>query len=244
MTPSDVDAYLARLGTTSRVLADIHLAHLKSVPFENLSIHRGEPIVLDPALLYAKIVGGHRGGFCYELNGLFAELLVALGHRVERLAARVYGKDGALGIPFDHMCLRVDDVWLADVGFGDSFITPLRLDNRQVQSDGRRTFRIADDGDGFIVEDDGKPAFRAERTPYALADFEPGCAYHTTSPDSHFTRGSVVSRLTDDGRVTLRTGRLIETRQGETKTGDKRETPVADQAEWNRLLAMHFGIRN
>jgi len=243
-----IEAYLARLGVsdarlppTPDVLARLHLAHLSTVPFENLSIHAGESIQLDPAWLHDKIVGRRRGGFCYELNGLFAELLAGLGFRVDRLAARVVRDDGSLGIPFDHMCLRVDGNWLADVGFGDSFIRPLRLDDRSDQSDGRRTFRIADDGPGAcVLHDAGRPAFRFELAPFALADFAPGCHYHETSPDSHFTRRRVVSRLTSDGRLTLRDDRLITT----DAIAGKTETPIADAAEWRRLAADLFGLVN
>ena len=88
----NVDRYLARLGLRGPlrpslgVLRQLHLAHLRAIPFENLSIHLGEPIVLDPQLLVAKLVERHRGGFCYELNGAFAALLAALGFRVDHLA--------------------------------------------------------------------------------------------------------------------------------------------------------------
>lgn len=240
------EAYLARLGfderplvPTPELLARLHLAHLQTVPFENTSIHAGEVIELDPAWLHDKLVTRRRGGFCYELNGLFAELLGSLGFRVDLLAARVFGDDGALGIPFDHLCLRVDGVWLADVGFGDSFVRPLRLDETGVQTDGRRNFRIVADGpDASILEDDGKPAFRFEHVPYALADFASGCHHHQTSPDSPFTRRRVVSRLTPDGRVTLRDDRLIVT----DAAGARTETPVADADDWRRLAALHFAL--
>ena len=223
--------YLERLGTNERTLSALHLAHLRVVPFENLSIHDGERIQLDVDWMFDKIIARRRGGFCYELNGLFAALLRALGHEVDMLAARVYGPGGVLGIPFDHMCLRVDGTWLADVGFGDNFITPLRLDTTDVQHDGRRSFRVADN----ILEDDGKPAYIFEPTPYALADFAPGCDYHQ-SPASHFAKGRVVSRLTADGRITLREDRLIV-----TDAGGKRETPITP-AEYQQYLATQFGI--
>jgi N-hydroxyarylamine O-acetyltransferase len=237
LAPDELVArYLARLGVTARGLADLHLAHLIAVPFENLSIHAGERIHLDVDWLFDKIVTRRRGGFCYELNGLFAELLRALGHRVDLLAARVVRADGTLGIPFDHLCLRVDEVWLADVGFGDSFITPLRLDTPEVQHDGRRSFRITQDGGARFVEDAGRRVYAFELAPRALADFAPGCEHHQTSPDSHFTRGRVVSRLLPAGRVTLRDDRLIAT----DLAGGKTEAPVG--GDWRRLLADHFGI--
>lgn len=229
----NVTSYLERLRCTSRALADLHVAHLTCVPFENLSIHSGERVQLDTAWLFDKLVTRRRGGFCYELNGLFAELLRALGHRVDLLAARVIGADGTLGILFDHMCLRVDDVWLADVGFGDNFITPLRLDSREEQHDGRRSFRIVEDG-GLFVEDAGKRVYTFELTPHVLADFAPGCDFHQ-SPASHFAKGRVVSRLTSEGRITLRDDRLIAT----DLAGQKVETAVTD---WRGHLAEHFGI--
>jgi N-hydroxyarylamine O-acetyltransferase len=231
-----VARYLDRLGVTTRGLADLHLAHLLAVPFENLSIHTNERIHLDVDWLFDKIVTRRRGGFCYELNGLFAELLRALGHRVDLLAARVVRSDGTLGIPFDHMCLRVDHAWLADVGFGDSFITPLRLDTREAQPDGRRSFRIVEDGGARFVEDTGRRVYAFDLTPRALADFAPGCEHHQTSPDSHFTRGRVVSRLTPSGRVTLRDDRLITTDLAGAKT------EIAVEGNWRQLLAEHFGI--
>jgi len=245
----DTAAYLERMAyrgdarPTPETLAALQLAHLLAVPFENLSIHSGEPIQLRPDWLFDKIVRRRRGGFCYELNGLFAELLNALGFEAEMLAARVYSGDGRLGIPFDHMCLRVragGAAWLADVGFGDNFVRPLRLDDPDEQSDGRRSFRIEADGDARIVRDEGRRSYRFELVPHALGDFEPGSRYHQTSPESQFPRGRIVSRLTPDGRVSLTDDRLIVTGAG----GDKREQPVTGPEEWWRVCAEQFGISN
>ena len=130
-----VDDYLARIGVTRpasadlQALRDLQAAHLLAVPFENLSIHLGEPIVLDQAALVTKVARMHRGGFCYELNGAFAGLLTALGFGVSLLSARVFGAGEKPGPPFDHMTLRVDlaEPWLADVGFGRFATRPLRL---------------------------------------------------------------------------------------------------------------------
>src|SRR5688500_12747402 len=132
----DIDAYLERINyrgplePTAETLRGLQVAHLLAVPFENLSIHAGEPIVLDDEALFDKVVARRRGGFCYELNGLFAALLRALGFEVEMLAAAVARSTGEFGRDFDHMTLLVNlkQRWIADVGFGDSFIEPLLLD--------------------------------------------------------------------------------------------------------------------
>ncbi|HEV2374645.1 MAG TPA: arylamine N-acetyltransferase [Streptosporangiaceae bacterium] len=113
MDEQTVRAYLDRIGAErpqvldEAALAGLHRAHLMTVPFENLSIHLGEPISLAGHDLISKIVTRRRGGFCYELNGAFALLLEALGADVVRVAARVYGGDGRLGPPFDHLALLV-----------------------------------------------------------------------------------------------------------------------------------------
>ena len=129
-----VDACLRRLGVEARGRADLtwlrelHAAHLLRVPFENLSIHLGEPVSLDEDALLAKLVDRRRGGFCYELNGLFARLLENLGYHVTLLGARVWTGQG-FGPPLDHLALMVAtadgaDRWLADVGFGDNSVYP------------------------------------------------------------------------------------------------------------------------
>ena len=239
-------AYLARIGyrgatePSPTTLADLQYAHLRTVPFENLSIHTGEQIRLEPDWLFDKVVRRRRGGFCYELNGLFAELLVDLGFPVERLAARVFREDGSPGIPLGHLCLRVTaggQAWLVDVGFGDNFALPLALDDARAQSDGRRGYRIEPDGDERVLWAGDRRSYRFGLTPLALADFEPGRRYHTTSPESHFTAHRVVSLLTPEGRVTLRDDRLIV-----TAGDDKHEQPIAGTGEWRRLAAERFGI--
>src|SRR6266550_6884083 len=146
----DIQAYLQRISYTgplvpiAETLRLLQVAHLQTVPFENLSIHSGEPIVLDDDALFEKIVRRRRGGFCYELNGLFAALLRALGFDVKMLSARVANAEGIFGPDFDHMTLLVTlaEPWLVDVGFGDSFLEPLKLDEESAPIHGHRAYRI------------------------------------------------------------------------------------------------------
>ena len=145
----DVSRYLERIRYSDskrpsvETLRALHRAHLMAVPFENLDIHLRRPIVVGAGPAYRKIVEDRRGGFCYELNGAFSELLRRLGFTVTLLSARVHQRDGAFGPEFDHLLLRVelDEPWLADVGFGDLFLEPLRL-NVAEQLQGDRSYRI------------------------------------------------------------------------------------------------------
>ncbi len=247
----DVDAYLERiayrgpLAPTAETLRRLHVAHLLTVPFENLSIHAGERIVLEDGALFEKVVGRRRGGFCYELNGLFAALLRALGFEVEMLSAGVMGRSGRFGPDFDHMTLlvKLEERWLADVGFGDSFVEPLRLDERGEQRQGSRAYRIAEDGDRltlFQKEAGGEwvAQYRFGLTPRAYADYAEMCHFQQTSPESHFTRGRVCTRLTSEGgRVTLSELRLIE-----TDAGGRRERELSGGEEYAEALREHFGV--
>ncbi|GGM72052.1 arylamine N-acetyltransferase [Dactylosporangium sucinum] len=224
MDDGRIDAYLARIGAERPERADLgalrelQRAHLLAVPFENLSIHLDEPIVLTEEALVAKLVDRRRGGFCYELNGAFAALLGGLGFRVTRHSARVWIGGERFSVPFDHMALLValDEPYLVDVGFGRFSQQPLRLHARGPQ--------LFADGEYEVVEralpdlDVRGPAgweYRLDPRPYDLADFTMGAWWHQTSPDSHFTRSLTCSLVTPDGRVTLSGTRLVTTRAGE-----------------------------
>ncbi|WP_203600331.1 arylamine N-acetyltransferase [Streptomyces sp. SID10853] len=247
--PAWVVGYLRRIGAErpaapdSAALRELQLRHLHTVPFENLSIHRGEDIVLADAPLIDKIVGARRGGVCYELNGAFAALLRALGFHVTLLQGRVHSADGGLGIPYDHLALRVETAdgtgpWLADVGFGEHSHHPLLFGERGGQQDPGGTFRIASAaGDDLDVVRDGKPQYRLEQRPRELADFEAGAWYHRTSPASHFTRSLICSRLSDHGRITLSGSKLITTVRGE-----RREQDLVDDAAVLAAYRDHFGL--
>jgi N-hydroxyarylamine O-acetyltransferase len=246
----DVSAYLERIGyrspltPTAETLRRLHVAHLLTVPFENLSIHAAEPVVLDDESLYDKIVRRRRGGFCYELNGLFAALLRELGFDVEMLSAAVAKPTGEFSPDFAHMALLVTlgERWLADVGFGDSFVEPLLVDERAEQTQDSGAYRIEEDGGRRVLlrRDAGgkwEPQYRFGLERHVFADYAEMCRFHQTSPESHFTRSRICSRLTSDGRLTLSGARLITTRGGE-----KVERELEGEAEYTAALLEHFGI--
>jgi N-hydroxyarylamine O-acetyltransferase len=247
----NIKAYLERisyhgsLAPTAETLRELQVAHLLAVPFENLSIHIKEPIVLEDEALFAKIVERRRGGFCYEANGLFAALLRELGFDVAMLSAGVANAEGSFGPDFDHMALMVslEQRWLVDVGFGDSFLEPLLLDDRGEQVDGECAYRILPDGAYLVLaqrDDSGewKPQYRFTLQPHEYADFAEMCHYHQTSPQSHFTRARICSQATRDGRLTLSEMRFITT----SRNGGRQERLLTSQEERAGILREHFGI--
>ena len=248
----DIPAYLDRikyrgpLNCDSETLRQLHLAHLRAVPFENLSIHAGEPIILDDSALFDKIVKRNRGGFCYELNGLFAALLKDLGYEVGMLSAQVASAAGEYSADFDHMALIVnlDERWLVDVGFGDSFIEPLLIDERAAQIQDGRAYRL-DISDDYLVlmkcADEGanewKSQYRFKPETYSYSDYAERCKFHQTSRDSHFTQNRICSRLTANGRISVSDTHFIV-----SEHGVRHDYPVTSQAEYEELLREHFGI--
>lgn len=245
----DVNAYLARIGYQGptapipETLRSIHRAHMMAVPFENLDIAAGRKIVIDEEAFFRKIIEQRRGGFCYELNGAFAALLRSLGFRVTLLSARAVGKTGIEGPEFDHLCLRVDldDPWLADVGFGDCFLEPPRLQTGVEQLDPAGKFRIAATGERLQLEkampDGWKKQYSFTLKSHRLAEFSGMCHYHQTSRDSPFTQKSICSRATEDGRITVADMKLIATRNGA-----RSERVLISKEERKVALREHFGI--
>ena len=246
----DITAYLERISYRgsrtpfAETLRNLQVAHLLSVPFENLSIHVHEAIVLNDEALFHKIVERRRGGFCYECNGLFAALLRALGFDVSMLSAEVARTGGGFSQPFDHMTLMVklEDTWLVDVGFGDSFLEPLKMDNSTEQIQGPESFRIVAEDEYLVVQrqydHEWKKEYRFTLQPYKYSDFEEMCRYHQTSPQSHFTQKRICSLATSDGRITLSDMRFIV-----TSDGVREERALSDKKEYDEILLKQFGIK-
>lgn len=248
MTAHTAEAYLARIGYDSaprvdiETLAALQRAHLSSVPFENLHVFHQIGVRTDTDWSLDKIVSQRRGGWCFEANGAFAWLLESLGFEVRRLGAAVL-LEGPNKI-VDHLTLEVmlDEPWLVDVGFGDSFIEPLALNRTGAQDGGSGTYEFMGSPQGTTLTQhvDGLPAarFRFKRTTHVMADFDPASDRLQANADAHWRRLPFATRLLDDGpdRVTLLADRLKIRRNGQTI-----ETPVA-QRDWGSALIDWFDM--
>jgi N-hydroxyarylamine O-acetyltransferase len=235
--------YRGSLEPSFETLRALQRAFLLSVPFENLDIHLGREITLAPEPTYAKIVGEKRGGFCYECNGLFHDLLSKLGFCVSFHSARM-AQGERFGQECDHMVLlvRLDAAYLVDVGNGQSCREPLRIDGSDQSSAEGITYRVGphDSGLALWLREKGaewSPRFLFEVRPRGRSAFADMCRFHQTSPDSLFTRGRLVTRAQVDGRLTLVGTRLVTAEAGATHARE-----LGSDEEYRACLQERFGI--
>ena len=252
MTPGQASAYLARIGLdeapppTLDGLATLQRAHMLSVPFENLDIVAGRGIDLAEDALFAKVVTRRRGGYCYELNGLFGALLDALGFVRHPVAARVWYRAPATTPGLTHtlnvVTLPEAEVF-SDVGFGGVTArvpVPLGEDVRVEDSDGPvRLTRDAAHGyrlarrtpDGWVEQ------FSTDARRAYPADMAIGSHYMATHPDSPFRATPLAGLFTPEGRDGM-VGRTLSVRRGwRTETRE-----VESEVAYADALSQRFGL--
>lgn len=249
--PPFVERYLARIGLNDAPSIDrdglekLQRAHLTHIPFENLHVFHRRGVSTDPHQSITKIVDAARGGWCFELNGGFATLLSALGFTVTRLGATVLiGGGPGTGPQPSHATTRVDlgRPFLVDVGFGDSFIRPLPLDEDGPHDGGTGEYGFTRQDDvitlRFREAGDWVDQYRFSETPLVPTAFDAANEFLQTSPTTHFTGKPFATRLLDGGpdRVTL-----VHDRLKLRRNGDWTETPVATQ-DWPAVLAEWFSM--
>jgi N-hydroxyarylamine O-acetyltransferase len=259
----DVKRYLKRLNLEGSIVPDLEnlrklqRAHMLNVPFENIDVHYGIPVEYSLESFYRKIVVRNRGGYCYELNGLFHCLLTSLGYDAALVSGLVVGKKDFV-TEFEHVAILVDvedRKWLVDVGFGDGPLTPLLLAPGRIQKDhysenasAGNNYRIVDD-----VVIDGKRHFGLERWNRKteafvalyyftlerrnLNYFMMMHEYQELVPTAYYKGSLICSLPTFDGRVSIINNRLIE-----TKNGVKNLSTIRNGEEQERLLRDLFNI--
>ena len=219
LKPMNLEQYLQRIGYTGSLapnletLIAVHRAHLLEIPYENLDIHFGRKLELNPARAFQKIVLEHRGGWCYEMNGLLAWALQELGFDIELLACAV-GQNNASA---NHLALKVnlEQPYLADAGFGNGILEPIPL-IPGVYHQQSRDFTLEQDGENWIFQiPSGSAAavgnsFEFTLEPQKLLHFQDRCTYLQTSPESGFVRVVVAHRMTETGVQSLR-GAILQT---------------------------------
>ena len=250
-TEIDVDAYLKRIGLeqddpTLAYLRKLHFAHIHKIPFENLDIHYSQKIQLDYTEIFKKIVEKGRGGFCYELNGLFYHLLYHLGYECYVTSAQMKTEMGEFDPHFGHMMIIVkleDQPFLVDVGFGNSFSNPKKIEVGTVQMDYTTYWKFETDPDeNFLLQysdntSNFKTKYRFSLEEKQIIQFMEMCVFHQTSEKSPFTQGKIISIKTLDGRVTLTNKKLQILKLSETSESD-----ILNEDEFLSKLEQYFSI--
>jgi len=247
-----ITAYLDRIkyyGSTEPSpanLAEIHQAHMYAVPFEDLDIHLGIPLSLELAHLKQKVIHNKRGGFCYELNFLFGNLLKELGYQVTFLSGRVINDKGEPGPEYDHMALMVtlNKKWLADVGFGGgSFTRPLDLKSRTVQINEAGYYKILEITPGSYQlswSPEGKvytPQYNFTLEPKEIQDFGAQCKWKQVDYNSHFVKKKICTMAIPHGRKSLLNDLFT------VRISDQKESFKIDSSKMEKeVLNEHFSI--
>jgi N-hydroxyarylamine O-acetyltransferase len=247
MNDGELARYLERIGHGWHVrpklptLRSLHRAHVTAIPFENLDVQLGEVPSLKPDAIFDKLVERRRGGWCYEMNGLFGAALEAIGFDVTRVSCGVMRQDGGDARMGTHLALLVecDGPWLCDVGFGGSLLEPLPLAAGE-RKDDIYTITLGETGDAHwryteTAETPFSYDFRAapadERLLAAKRDWQ------ATDPTSNFTLNLVAHRRLADRHLLLR-GRVLTDRG---PAGTTTHT-LADADEFVSTLVQRIGV--
>ena len=239
--------YLARIGyegglePTLTTLTNLHRAHLFSIPYENLDIHLGRPLTLELPQIFDKLVTRKRGGWCFEMNGLFAWALRELGFQVTLLGAAV-NRTQLDGAARGHLALRVNlgQPYLCDVGFGDGLLEPVPLTVGRYQQG--LDYELTRSGATWYLRNQPYGAasgFCFDMSPHQLGDFTEVCHALQTSPESGFVRVTVCTCFDADGYTALR-GATLRT---VTAAGAKERT-LEDAADFGAVLKERFGLEH
>jgi N-hydroxyarylamine O-acetyltransferase len=248
----NLDEYFERInysGTTDateETLNDIHICHTLSIPFENLDVFYGKLPLLDEATLHNKIVKNQRGGYCFEMNGIFSFVLQRIGFKVTNLLARVT-IDGINYTSKTHQAILVEtgnNKWIADVGFGNNgIIAPLLLVEDSDQKQFAHAYRIIKEPrfGGYLLQ---KKEGDTYNSLYAFTldecypeDFVMSNYYTATFPESFFIKMRMCTIPTKEGRITL-----TDTHFKIVKSGDISESGIKNDAEFGRYLKEYFRL--
>ncbi len=224
LSRAELDRYLRRIDYSGKVtptlesLVALHRAHLYAVSYENLDIHLGRRLSLDPRHIFEKIVDERRGGWCYEMNGIFGRVLDAIGFSVTRVSGAVGRATRGEAAEGNHLVLLVDldDSWIVDVGFGDGFLEPLPLAPGTYRQ-GFLDYSVERDGERWSVgihEFATVNEFDFTTEAREMSHFQHQCDALQSSPESGFVQKTICERFVPGGLISLRGAMLTEIRDG------------------------------
>jgi N-hydroxyarylamine O-acetyltransferase len=246
----DQEKYLDRINFKGIIcmdencLRELHICHLMTIPFEALDLSVGRKIYLDLDQIYDKVVNKRRGGYCYELNYLYHTLLAALGFKCHLISASIYN-EGTFGPEFDHMAIVVilEDIWLVDVGYGDLFLEPIKIDSDLIQKDKFKNYKVEQNSNEYILyeslkeKEELKIKYRFKNVARDVSEFSSQNIWKQSSIDSHFVKNRICTIPTQSGRKTI-FNNLYKERKGDIIS----ETNIEDEIIFSRILREEFGM--
>jgi N-hydroxyarylamine O-acetyltransferase len=248
----NLDSYFERINykggkeVNEDTLRELHIAQTLNVPFENLDVFYRRPILLDEAALYKKIVKEKRGGYCFEMNGIFSYVLQEMGFKVANLLARVTIDGGVHYTTRTHQAILVEaggSRWLADVGFGnDGMIAPLLFEENTEQKQFAHAYRLVKHStSGYALQkkqnDAYHPLYAFTLEACSPDDFLMSNHFTSTYPQSFFLTMRMCTMPTKLGRITLTDSHFKVVQKNEVL-----EKPIVSEDEFNALLKEHFSL--
>ena len=247
-----INLYLKKMNYKDEVkidyntLSKLQLAHLTNIPYENIDVLNKKPLSLDAQDLFNKMILNKRGGYCFELNGLYSNLLKSLGFKVTNLAGRFIYQDGKTRMRL-HRILKVDidnKSYISDVGvLSELPRKSLELEIGKIQNDGKCDYKFElDENKEYILyqrkpNKDWKQIYSFSLEPQLDIDYVLPCFYCETHSNSPFINSMKVAIYTEDEHIRLFDGELIFYKDGKVRKLEK----INDE-KIESVLKEYFGI--
>ncbi|XP_054856762.1 arylamine N-acetyltransferase, pineal gland isozyme NAT-3-like [Eublepharis macularius] len=246
--------------------------HIRSVPYENLSVHCGEAITLDLDTIYKKIVKNHRGGWCLENNLLLFWAFQTMGYEISLLGSYVYHPHhNKYGKDMNHLLLKVvidGKAYIVDGGFGVAYQMwqPVELVSGKDQPQTPGIFRLTEDNGVWYFHKIKRRPYKAHSDnrslfydapealvckkifsftlqPRTIEEFQTQNMNLQTSPDSLFVKKSICSLQTTNGFQVLIGWTFIEARYNYKDNMDLIEQTTLSDEEVEKTLQERFNIK-
>lgn len=247
----NIKKYYKRIGFKGKgqinegCLKELHRCHVLSIPFEAIDVQMGKRIDLKLDKIYNKVINQNRGGYCYELNLLFHEMLTKIGFGNYLISARIFDSK-QFGPEFDHMAIivKLKEQWLVDVGFGDLFLEPIQIATGHHQDDTFKTYKITKlDTNEYVLSESlkGKSEYIVKymfsNIPRTVDEFDEQNNWKQTSKDSYFVKNTICTLPTEDGRKTI-LNNIYKSRIG----GKTEQVEFEGETKFIEILKSEFNI--
>ena len=252
LSNAQIEQYLRRINFQDTIcgsqetLKELQRLHYTHIPYENLDILNQIDLSIDPNSLFKKIISDKRGGCCFELNGLFYELLISLGFEVTNHYARfLFNREDTIPAR-SHRVLKIscnNHTYIADVGvYSESSRIPLELKEDVIQFDGISQYRFQRDSDfGWILlqkcgNNEWTRFYSFTEEIYFPCDFKQCSFFYEKSLESRFNKKTLIAIKTRKGRKAIKDMELTIIENGKTVIS------ILDKKDLRKILSQHFNL--